>query len=671
MGSGTQAQRSPIIEGLLMAMDKDIIQDFNEIYEYERQQWEPYWQEAQTDLGYYLGKQWSAIDRAYVEGQRRNALVFNKVRRVINIISGHQRKNRLALRAQPVESSDDTTASQFTGVMMYDMTRIHQHMSKAFENGACKTGINLVRLYNDYTHDLVSGDINAYRLAHNQFLMDSNFTREDLRDCQHIIARRYMSREYAASLLPDRAKEFEDLSILGNDSKFPDLRNPKRRYDADNLRYDEFWRRVQKPVKVVIDTITGEYVIWKKEISGRMKGFLDVEIPTPNGPKKRFLVLPRMMDTVELNVIVEGELFFQGPDPSGIDDYPLIAEIGYYDYEYDELADKLQGVIRCMRDPQTEANKRRSKLLDILDSQLSTGWEVEEDSVPEGFEDQFFKTGQNQVIVGKPGAISQGKIKKSTPTEVPTGLFQTLEIMDRDIMDIPGVNAEMFGVPENDQQIAGFLAAMRSNAGIVVLQSLYDNHRFAQTELGKKLMRMEQRNYHPSKVRRILNQEPTPQFYDELFSRYDAVCVEGVLSDSQKQMYFMQLLNLKQLGAPIPWTELIEACPIEMKDSLKKSIQAAEQAQAKAAQQDQLLNQLTTQMMQSKIMSDVARARQSYAGAEENRANAMLDRVRTAVELDQAKDDRVFNWLNQITQMQAANKQATPGQENKALMTMR
>jgi hypothetical protein len=656
--------------------DRDIIQDFNEIYEYERQQWEPWWDEAGTDLGYHLGKQWSRVDQAYIEGQQRNALVFNKVRRVVNIISGHQRKNRLALRAQPVESADDLTASQFTGTLMYDMTRIHQHLSKAFENGSVKTGINLLRLYNDYSLDLVSGDINAYRLAHNQFLLDSNWTREDLKDCQHILARRYMSRDYAMSLLPEHTKDIDKLSFQGGDNKFPGLLNPKRRYDADNVRFDEFWRRVQRPVKIIIDTVSGEYVVWKRDVSGRMKALLDVEIPTPDGPKKRFLVLQRKMGSVELNIMVEGELFYTGPDPSGIDDYPLVAEIGYFDHEYDELAEKLQGVIRCMRDPQTEINKRRSKLIDILDSQLTTGWEVEEDATPEGFEDQYFKTGQGQVILGKPGAISGNKIRKTQPTEVPQGLFQAMGILDQDIMDIPGVNAEMFGMPENNQQIAGFLAAMRSNAGIVVLQSLFDNHRFTQAELGRKLMRMQQRNYHPSKVKRILGQDPTPQFYDELFSRYDAVCVEGVLSDTQKQMYFMQLLNLQQMGAPIPWSELIEACPLELKDSLKKAIKAGEQAQQKSQQQSALLDQLTTQMMQSKIMSDVARAGQSRASEEENRANAMFDRVRIAKELDEAKDDRVFKWLDMITRLTAAKNQnqgapAPAQQQGGALMTVR
>lgn len=622
--------------------DKDIIQDFEEIYRYETNQWSPFWEEAYKDLRFYLGDQWESYEKAYLENNFRNAFVFNRIWRLINMLTGLERKNRLSLKATPIEGSDDKTASQFTGIMSYDMRRIYPAIGKAFL-GSSQVGISLVRLMIGYEEDLLSGDISAIRYAFNQFVLDSNITDATLKDCQHILTRRYVSRDAAKAMLPERAKEIDNLEAKGPDNKFDLFYDPFRYDKQDSFRYDEFWRRSYRKVKVVIDTLTGKFLVWDKgtEAEEDFRALMNVKIPTKNkGKVDRFITRDRYIPTVDHHVIIEDELFFKGKDPTGLDDYPFEAEMAYFTPEYPDLELKLQGVIRCMRDPQSEKNKRRSKMIDILDSQIASGWKVEEEATPEGFENQYYQSGQAKVIMVKEGKLSA--VEKILPADIPAGLFQLDQVLDADLDQIPGGNSELFGVQEDGTtQIPGILAKMRSNAALVAFQSLFDDHRDLLSRLGKKLMRIEQLNYHPRKVQRIIGEQPTEMLYDENFSKYDCTAVEGLNSDTQRQMYYQELKELMAGGMPIPWTELLEAAPIQFKDKLKAAIKAGQEGQAKEAQAQSALDKLTQLMMQAKAAADMARA-------EEDKTDAMMNRVKIAQELEQGKDDRLFSLLNNL-----------------------
>ena len=72
-------------------------------------------------------------------------------------------------------------------------------------------------------------------------------------------------------------------------------------------------------------------------------------------------VIKKPVKSVELGIIVEGELLYYGEDPFGLNDYPFVPFFGgVFDPSYDLWEWKLQGVVKIIQDPQTELNKRRS-----------------------------------------------------------------------------------------------------------------------------------------------------------------------------------------------------------------------------------------------------------------------------------------------------------------------
>ncbi|MBI9073788.1 MAG: hypothetical protein JEZ02_00155 [Desulfatibacillum sp.] len=623
--------------------DNDIKKDFAQAYERAHAYWAPFLSEAKTDLSVMLGDQWDASAKKYLEKQRRSALVFNKVRRVVKLIEGYQRKNRLALKVDPVEGSDQTTATQLSALCQWQMQSCNAYhiMSDAFAGGALKTGINLVNLYVDYSHDPLNGDIKIKRVPYNRFLLDPAFSERDLSDCGYICRRELLSKDAIRAILPASKRHMMDkLKPKGvADGKY-EYGALARGSAGDNLfRYDEFWTRTHKPLTILLDPSTGQSLPWKGDAPA-------LERLLSSHPHLK--ILETMRRSVELAVFVEDQLIHQGPEPGGLEDFPFVPILGFFEPEYDQASWKLQGIVRCMRDPQTEVNKRRSKMLDIIDSQISTGWKARENSVvnPEA----LYQSGQGQVVWMK-GDMDQAQ--RLLPPDIPAGLMQLSETLDRDIMEIPGANSELFGMAESDtMQVAGILAKMRQAAGLTILQDIFDNYRLAKKLVGHKLIKLIQANYTPQKVARILGQQPSREFFTGDFGKYDAIPVEGVLSDTQRQMYFAQLVSLKQMGAPIPWKAILDAAPIEDKGRLQTMVEAEEQARTKASQSQAALARVQEELARARIRSDLAGAAQKQTQARKNLTAEAGERVRTARDIAEMDRDQLRQAMPIIRTMQ-------------------
>jgi len=639
--------------------DTDQWKDWDQAYKHAISVWGPWLEEAKKDLKFFLGDQWDPKDKKYLAGENRNVLTFNRIRRVVKLIEGFQRKNRLSMKVDPVEGSDEKTASQFSGLVQHIMQTTgggrfpdaYHTMSRAF-SGALKTGINLVNIYMDYRDDVVNGDIRFKRVPFNRFLLDPNFAENLLGDCTYLLRREWLTKGQAKSILPMRAGEIDNLPIQGRDDKFTHTPQPMDLLGKNLLRYDEFYKVITRPATVLIDPNSGAQKKWtgdKERLGLFLKQFPFV------------YAVDKQEETVELSIFIEDELMFSGPEPTGIDVLPFIAIIAFYDPEYEQMKWKLQGIVRCMRDPQTEGNKRRVKMLDWLDSQLSPYKFFEEDALVD--KKQAFQTGQGRPIWFKSEALSKGKVQVHPPPDIPAGLFRLQELMDKDIDEIPGANAELFGTPENpNMQVAGFLSKMRQAAGLTILQDVFDDYRMSKKGLGQKEITMIQRNWTPAKVKRIINEEPTREFYDRSFGAYDAVPQEGILTDTQRHMYFAQLVAMKEMGAPIPWAAIFDAAPLEQKTKLKEMIQQAEQAQAQASQVDVMDRRLTQKMMQSKITSDMAGAQEKRAQAIENMASATLDRIKTIREIGKLDDEHLMGLIDWIRGLEAGEQIAPAAQ---------
>ena len=101
-----------------------------------------FWSEAQLDTRYECGDQvlWNDLYGNLPASSKRQ-FVFNRIRTIINMITGYQRRNRKSTIVVPLENADQHTADQFTKIMMHldQKEGISESISQAF-HGACVAG---------------------------------------------------------------------------------------------------------------------------------------------------------------------------------------------------------------------------------------------------------------------------------------------------------------------------------------------------------------------------------------------------------------------------------------------------------------------------------------------------------------------------------------------------
>lgn len=652
-----------------MTTDLNIIQDFDTKYNEAYYAWDPFYPLAERDLRFYLGDQWDEREKRELYQEGRSTFVFNHVRRTINMVTGYQRKHRLSSVVVPQEDSDQKTADQLSQLLLYvaQYGDLYQKISDCF-GGALKTGWNLLCIWVDYRDDPINGDIKFAREPYNGFITDPYLTSLDLSDCNYILRRKYLSAEHVASLLPGQEKDVFSLYKIGweRDDKFTWLPYQRQPNGEQLMAYNEMYQQKWKNVPVLIDMETGETTEFDMDRE-MINLFLD-QYP-------QLKVIQRPKRYIEKHIIVNDEPMKTEINPYDLDEYPFALSTAIFEPESDQWGLKVQSLIRCIVDPQRESNRRRSQMSDLLDSQINSGWIAVQDSVINP--SSLFQTAQGKVIWKKADA-PQNALEKIPPGQIPPSSFQLQELYDRDMVTIAGVNDASFGQIETAND-SGVMMMLRQGAAITNLQDLFDNLRHFQKTVSKKVIKLIQ-NWGANKVRRILNEEPTKEFYNKTFTKYDISVQEGILTDTQKQMNFRQLLDMYQItgGAgqsPITPQMLYTAAPIQGKSKTNQEIEENQKQQAQQAQQAKQVQQqvLGAQMQQSqaKAISDIALGKERFTRAVANmgledersskaiqdRADSALSRVRAMKELEQMDDDRVLRYFNIIRLMEEMNRQ--------------
>lgn len=619
--------------------DKYILERMNTFYADSITINQAFWSEAQIDSRFESGDQtlWTDLYNTLPVAQRKQ-FNFNRIRRVVNMVSGHQRRNRKSTIVSPVENGDEVTADQFTKIMYWinNQEGVLNTISDAF-HGALVTGMNLLQLWVDYRTDPISGDIKVDNCSYNSFLMDPFFKRQDLSDCNGIWKRSFLTRRECASLLPDRADDIMGLS--GNnttDGKFEYMPESNTRGNNDLLNYDEFYYRDYRTQRMLVDTQTGESMEWKSEDKESLDRFLRTY--------PQVTVIEQEIPTVKVAIVIQNIVFYDGPNPIGIDNYPFVPVFGYFNPSVSNFDQRIQGIVRGLRDAQFLYNRRKVIELDILESQINSGWIYKENALVNPKD--VFLSGQGRGLALKEDA-QMSDVMPIMPPQVPPSMIQLSEILAKEVQEISGVNEELLGSATDEK--AGILSMLRQGAGLTTLQVLFDNLDHAQKILGKLILNVVQNNFTPGKVKRIIEEEPTPQFFHKAFGKYDAAVEEGLNTTTQKQMQFAQLLQLREAGVPIPDDVLIKAATVQNKKDITESIEKAQQQQQQMQQM-----QLQAQLEEQKARTDLAHARATAdQGLGLERLSRIKENAALAVERKaEASKDRTQSLLNLVKALQ-------------------
>lgn len=622
---------------------RDIIERMEAFYAESITLNQSFWVEADIDTRFWSGET-SLFQELYpnLPANRRRMFNFNRLRRICNMISGHQRRTRKSMIAIPVEGSDQVTSDQFSKILAHASSTqgILETISDAFE-GSLITGMNLLHVWLDFRDDPLSGTLRVDKCDYNSFLVDPYFRKSDLSDCNGLWKRSYLTKKEVISLMPQYADEIAGLSTqeMSRDAKFQYMPESYGFSYKNLLMYDEFFYRDYRSTQILTDVQTGETLEWRFGDEAKLKAYLDT-YPTVRVEKVQ-------VPTVRQAIVVQGKVLYDGPNNLGIDQYPFVPVLTYYNPQIPYYYLRIQGIVRDLRDSQYLYSRRKVIELDILESQINSGWVYKENSLINPKD--IFLSGQGRGLALKQEA-QMTDVQPIVPPQIPPSMFQLSESLSREILEVSGVNEELLGSANDDK--AGVLAMLRQGAGLTTLQPLFDRLDFAQKLLGKIIIKAVQNNYTPGKIKRILNEEPSPEFYNRNFGNYDCVVEDGLNTATQKQMQFAQLLQMRELGIGIPDDLLIDSAPLQNKTELIESVRQAQEQQAQQAQmqmQSALAEQeARTQLAQARAVADqglglerVSRIQENQALAIERKAeaekdhfSAVLDFVKAVKELE-------------------------------------
>lgn len=610
--------------------------------------WQVYWTEATIDTRLEAGDTALMGElNSSLSNNNRGSFYFNRVRPLCNMVSGYQRRNRKSSIAVPLENGDQKTADQWSKILLniYKREGVYETISEAFHQGACIAGMNLLHVYMDYRNDPVSGDLKVDNCSYNSFFIDPYFRKPDLSDCSFVWRRSYLSHSAAAALMPDKYDEIMALpgnpTGTGRDGRFQYMPESFGQTQQNRIAYDEYYYRDYRKQKLLVDKITGETF----EITNQDE--LDVKTFLAHYPQ--VMIIEQEIPTVRLAIMIQDKVFYDGPNPLGIDTYPFVPVLGYYNPMMPYFYSRIQGICRSLRDPQILFNRRVILSADAGESVVNSGWIFKENAVVDV--KHLFQTGQGRVIPLKEEA-QMTDIQQISPPNIPQYFFQLQDTFSKEMNLVSGINEELMGSALDDK--AGILSALRQGAGLTTLQPLFDRLDYAQNLLGELVMKVVQNNYTPGKIKNLLEgEEPAPLFYNKEFGRYHCMVELGFNTESQKQMQFAQLVQLKGMGVPIPDSSLIDAAVIQNKDKITESMQQAQQ-QAQQVQMAQVQSTIQEQQARTKLaeahtMANQGLGAERFSRIDENRA--LADERRAAA----IKDDQMalLNFAKAIKEIES------------------
>lgn len=658
-----------------MANDTEIKSDYDEIFDVSRNGWDRFQQQGMLNLDFYLRAQHTHEEAEKAESQGRELYTLDKVGRQVNLLHGYEIKNRHILKIGPqgkINLEEDKACSQHTSLIMNQMTMRggYEVLSQAFKWGTLVQGSNLIEIWRDRR-----GDIQFSRLGWNQFLLNPGLTKVDLSDCGDILIGRWVDEKRVKTLLPANSDDIDKIGSMTNVSRWQFLRDPLLQNRTNRMLFEEWWRRETDFEDMVISRVSGQEITLKAFADRFTNGDMRAakrsvkEAKLQNGaPALARITVPK--DKIRLSVFVNNKLKFDGSNPLRLNEYNHIWVHGDWCAECPRDDIKLQGYVSRLRDPQRALNRRTNQIYDIIESQIQAVRVVRSRKLlnPE----DAHKSGQGIVLHLNEDAgdeLSLDQVFQQFPaSQVGQDLFAALEMTDKAETDVGGLNQEIFG--SDDKDIPAILSKHRTGQALTGQAGMFQGFRGSKAQMGRKLARVNQLNTPPQKVAEIINEQPVQGFYKENLTRYDCSPVEGLLTDSQQELFFIHLMNIRSAfpkeAHKIPLSEVAKYSPTPFRPELIQIIQKSEQKEAQAMAQAQKTQQiqemLNVELAKGQVVANRGIAAAQQAKAVEDQSDAALNRVKTIAEINDLGQARVLELAGlglQFEQLAQQNREVS------------
>lgn len=605
---------------------------------------------AIEDILMALGDQWKAKEKEDRASRGQPSLTLNIIQPLIYLVAGHQRDSKSSIRAYPEGGEDELKSEIATRLLKHleKKTQLQMKISEQFEEGVM-IGKGFSEAYTDYSDDLINGKMKFKNLDPLTIYIDPKSSEYDLSDAEYVIKESLLTKDKLKELFPEKNNLIDTLTPekLDNtaESGIPEILAKGEDYDKVNEMVNspdvdliedeyivlEYWYKSYKTKWLAIDadlnlaelldsqTKAEEFLIYQKQRQieqiqsqaeqqkltadefsrieiDRQAEHLITQIQIQNRQKviKRIVMEIRVAHKVS-SIVLEDKLSPFYPEWKS---YPIFPYFSHYTplakraLKRDDLA--YQGIVRNLKDPQKEKNKRRSAILHHLGSSSNSGWLTEENSwVNSKLVRQFGSTAGVNLEYKK----EKPKPERISPVQISQGHLILEQSGERDINLISGINADMLSQQSNTE--SGKAIALRQQQGTRMIKRIFDN--FLQTKeiIGYFLLSQLNGLFPNEKIMQILGDkliqehQLTPDGLDQIMQGmnnegYDIAVGEMIDSPTIKYMNMTLLMDLAKEGLAVPPDVLLEYTdlPINMKNKILQYNQQMQQMQAQQAQQN-------------------------------------------------------------------------------------
>ena len=463
-------------------------------------------EQSQIDADYYDNEQWTEEEKEILKDRGQPAIVINRIKPTIDLVIGTESKARVDFKAVPRKGPSVQDAALATECLKYvmDQNSGEYIVSEAFENQV-KAGWQWVEVCKN--ENPFEETIQIIGIERNDLIWDPVAKKFDRSDGKYFIRAKWMELEDAIAKFPryknvlemavsnEEVEPFKEIPHHGTEDQAD--RPGVKLWDRAQISSTEWVDKSRKRVKLIECWYKVPAEIWivENDQTGDVEE-LDIKKITQVLATPGARLTKKWIRKVRLCIVAGNTILQDGPSPHRDNEYPFIPFWGFI-----RDRDKSPyGLIRQLRDPQDEINKRRSKAMHLLNSRQVIATSNAIDKKENDWKKVAEQVNDPEALILLDANAVNRQFEISSPMALVEAQYKFEEEAKREIEEI-GVNRELRGLESNASSGRAIIA--RQIQGNLALGKFFENYRRARQMLGQRIWSRCQQYWTKPKVIRV------------------------------------------------------------------------------------------------------------------------------------------------------------------------
>lgn len=461
------------VEGRIADDDKATVTKFRQLFRAAVEAWNDWRNEAEEDYNFVVGKQWTDEQIREFAKEKRPAIVINRIKPLINILSGWQRLNRYDLNFLPRTAEDFELCEVRKGMTKYVMDRCNYETRESTSFIDCAIGgIGWFGVKYKFDAETQDGEAVIERVDPFGIYCDPEAHELDFSDAKFICRAKWTDKAELQNVYPDKAEDVENNYSLYDPIEKENYReievNPLW-YNAElkKIRVVECWYKEQV-TKTLIHLNDGQTIQYSEEnqeqimqlmMTGAVADYEDVQVTA-----------------VRVCTFFDRTLLEDIESPYKHGEFPYVPMI----YHYYGVGDTPAGFVRSLKDPQREINKRRIQEMHILDTSSNGGGFYTPRAMSPEQEEDFKENFSTPGYWNKVNDLNE--LRERDVKAPPAAIINAEQQATADLMAISGINENLLGT-DIANGASGRAIELRQKQAVTHLSTIFDALRTAKKKI--------------------------------------------------------------------------------------------------------------------------------------------------------------------------------------------